>query len=90
MSEITKDQKDFLLGMIGASGYEELEALARLLGNGDKSQLYSNPYYVAIRLLTQTLSRTKATLERNCGIGSEDTLDIDHAALSHLTTEANK
>ena len=68
---MNEQQKKVLFEMIGTSGLEELEAIARLVGNGDKHSNFSDPYSVAIRLLTQGIDNAKTVLTQGIGVGAD-------------------
>jgi hypothetical protein len=66
------EQKKIILEMVGISGLEELEAIARLVSGGDSHTTYSDPYHVAIRLLSQGLENAKDAIAQGIGLGQWD------------------
>lgn len=63
-----KEQEKILLDMVGNNGLIDLKAIARLVGEGKKEINYSNPYYVAVRLLSQGIAQARAKLTDAIGV----------------------
>lgn len=62
------EQEKIILDMVGTQGLADLEAIARIISEGKKEMNFSNPYYVAIRLLHQGIDQARVSLADAIGI----------------------